>query len=756
MYKNFKITNPALQAFLEHFDYSRTRLGDVKFSAKDWTHPEIQKILDFYEKETNIPRAEVEAFVTLYNQHTQKLAKIAPVLYHTMQHNLVEDTLFTILWRGLQLEDTDIMDMIKKRIDSLPDEMGKNIANSANVVQFAHRLAMPPIKHPVAGAYNVFNQKFNREFNDLIEYIRAEHEKFNPMRSLVDFKNLKIPAPIFTQDPKDPKPKLDNGKHAVTTAAASSNGDFYFSKQFFQVLADWAYIIDLKPKGAKYKNNGGPFDPCFAYFEFVVIHEFLHFTESDFHYQHIIPKANPKIINWVGDFRSNHLLVKSGFQQLPMGLYNDMINFDRQQEYIDMYNMVKEEFDKLSEEQKNDIQNDLDGGGGGEDEDEDEDGDQEGGEPGEGKPGKGEPGEDGEPGDEEGEGEESDGGDKGKPSKKKRKGRPGRGWDNHDPGQEEAAEDAEGKEAAGQKSEKDINEHGKRTNEQMGESQDKDPDQVKKERSEQAAKDAKKSEAGGRGGLSHADRELHFDQIKPKMSWEEIKRKFVGSPRFFTNETYARLPRSAVTAFHQAAQGRAAAAKPAITRVEDKKVKLCFVVDESGSMMGTTERVYAEMFSLFRSKGMQDAEFALIRFSSSFHIWRGSFKTGKASPVSQAYFTNGQEDAGALKKDINNILNHKPQGEKDLKTVFTECPDSGATNFDAPIANRILGLLNEGWNVLICSDSDVCGGPNLTEVLKCLHSKKGKCFLVLADKRDLEYFTKANKNTAPDSVTYLP
>jgi hypothetical protein len=112
---------------------------------------------------------------------------------------------------------------------------------------------------------------------------------------------------------------------------------------------DWAFLKGIKPKQIKYQNNGGKIPPEYAYIEFLLMHEYLHYSEADFYYHRIIPKANSKIINYVGDFRSNYLLVKSGYEQLPMGLFNDKINYDRQKTYREMYDVVKGEFDKMKE-----------------------------------------------------------------------------------------------------------------------------------------------------------------------------------------------------------------------------------------------------------------------------------------------------------------------------------------------------------------------------------------------------------------------
>jgi predicted metal-dependent peptidase len=111
----------------------------------------------------------------------------------------------------------------------------------------------------------------------------------------------------------------------------------------------------MKPKSKKYENNGGDIPPEWCLIEFLIIHELMHYTHDDFYYTKIY-KADPNIINWVGDFRNNYTMTKIGIEHLPIGLYNDHINYDRQKSYREMYNIVKREFDKLSDDAKKKVE----------------------------------------------------------------------------------------------------------------------------------------------------------------------------------------------------------------------------------------------------------------------------------------------------------------------------------------------------------------------------------------------------------------
>jgi hypothetical protein len=173
------------------------------------------------------------------------------------------------------------------------------------------------------------------------------------LRSFTDSKRLYEPAIYLIPDPKHPE--LDG----IERAAASPKGEFYFEIEFMQDLMTFAHIKGVVPKGKKYVSNGGDTPDEYCWIEFLIIHEFLHYTYADFHYAQEIPKANNRIINWVGDFRSNYMLVKSGYEQLPDGLFSDDINYDRQTTYKQMYNLVVSEFNNLNKDEQQMVEQEL-------------------------------------------------------------------------------------------------------------------------------------------------------------------------------------------------------------------------------------------------------------------------------------------------------------------------------------------------------------------------------------------------------------
>ena len=305
--------------------------GSVPFSTSSLQDPWIVKSIKYISTETGIPEADIIKRVNAKVAEMTNRSKLAPALYQTMLKNAVESEVFGLIWNGVPTVDDTI--------SGLARQMGFEI----------------PTKK--VGQKPVSTQFSDRTFMQLVRFIKADHDEFFPLRGFVDRRVLENEQWVILPN--------DNYKQyaSITTAAATPSGIFMFDRHFCQKLIDYGELKGLKGNGKKYVSQGGPIPDSYAYIEFLIMHELMHFSNDDFYYQHIIPNANGTIINWVGDFRSNYLLVKSGYAQLPMGLYNDAINYDRQSEYTQMYRIVEEEFNKLNPNQQKQVQQDMDGHG---------------------------------------------------------------------------------------------------------------------------------------------------------------------------------------------------------------------------------------------------------------------------------------------------------------------------------------------------------------------------------------------------------
>lgn len=316
------------------FEVKRKKKGEIKFPTSSFKDPFIIKAIKAIAQHApDSNEIDVSKYIAAKVAERQEATKKAPLLYNTMTMNAIEQEVFSLFWK---------------------------------------------INVPVAGAPKFSNVVFNK----LIRMLKVEYDEFFPLRSHIDKRHLTTPVIEVIETPPEPEaadtamtadeqasgetkredlggaPTVSSGQ--VPTAAASPDGTFYFNEQFMQALMNYSYLKGVKPKGEKYKSNGGKFPDEYCWIEFLILHEFMHYTNDDFYYQKVIPGADPQIINWVGDFRTNYLLTKSGFEPLPMGLFNDEINYDRQTEYIEMYRLVEEEFKKLAPENQDQIKEMMD------------------------------------------------------------------------------------------------------------------------------------------------------------------------------------------------------------------------------------------------------------------------------------------------------------------------------------------------------------------------------------------------------------
>ena len=280
----------------EAFVQTKAKRGETKFSKSSMNDPHIVKAIQNIADKLGAPIEKVQAHIQSKVNGIIEMGKTSPLLYDTIMENVVESEVYNLM--GEQ----------KVKVDGAPE-------------------------------FSI------QTFYKLLRHISAENDEFWPLRGFVDRRPLQPRFEFVTE--------ADNGTnpHYVPTAAATPSGTFIFNVEFMQNLLNYAHVKQITPQGKKYAVNGGQFHDGYSYIEFLIMHEFMHYSHDDFYYQKIIPNADSKVINWVGDFRSNYLLVKSGYEQLPMGLYSDGINYDNQATYIEMYNLVKAEFDKAQDKQ---------------------------------------------------------------------------------------------------------------------------------------------------------------------------------------------------------------------------------------------------------------------------------------------------------------------------------------------------------------------------------------------------------------------
>lgn len=280
--------------YFEAFDMSKKKPGEVPFRTSNLADAHIAKLIQDAAKKTGEDPKAILAVIKDKISEIGKFKKYSPILYDTIAKDAVSQAAF-------ELMDHADVEPSKRETFSVPT------------------------------------------FFKLVKMVEMEHEQFFPLRAPGEINYIFHITPILVPSEKPELAKFNQ----VTTAAASADGEFIFNVPFMQKLMDWAAIEDLKPRGRKYKSNGGPIPDQYAYIEFLIMHEFLHYSFGDFSHGKRLKQYSPQIHNWAADFRSNYMLVKNGYDQLPIGLFSDHINYDRQGRYDDMVKLVAQEMDKL-------------------------------------------------------------------------------------------------------------------------------------------------------------------------------------------------------------------------------------------------------------------------------------------------------------------------------------------------------------------------------------------------------------------------
>jgi hypothetical protein len=280
----------------ENFEIKKKALDQVKFKSSKLSDSHIREIVNLISKRFGIPAQLIDTQLASHIVDIEKMKTYSKLLYDTAAKNAAASAAFKVL-------------------QTFPD------------YKFEDRR----VKWDLA------------VFKNLIDLIQDEHEQFFPLRAPGEMNYILSIAPIIV--PTD-DPKLDE-YNKITTAAATSGGDFIFNKNFMQQLMDFAVLENSKPKGKKYQSNGGVIPDAYAPIEFLILHELLHYAYGDFNKSKRLSQYSHQVHNFASDFRSNYMLVKNGYEQLPLGLFSDFINYDRQEKYDELCKVVHDELKKL-------------------------------------------------------------------------------------------------------------------------------------------------------------------------------------------------------------------------------------------------------------------------------------------------------------------------------------------------------------------------------------------------------------------------
>ena len=285
--------------------------------------------------------------------------------------------------KGISKNDAEAQ--FKKELDVTIDSMGTGILNKNMAENAAERVAFDLIssldpddmdleQFGIDDSSDLLDTGY---FYDLTQFVLGENREFFPLKNPFTTKAVR---PFFFITPthlplmKDHALK-NSAQHHCKTAFCTPNAEMVFNKKFTEGLSLTALVMGIKPKSRKYVSNGGKIPDHYCYLEFVMVHELLHFSAGDHFYTKqmvkLLQKKYPKIgnrahkiLNFVGDYINNWQLVKSGYEQLPIGLFSEDINYEKIGSYEEIIDVVVQEVlkedEKMSREREEQMDDHMD------------------------------------------------------------------------------------------------------------------------------------------------------------------------------------------------------------------------------------------------------------------------------------------------------------------------------------------------------------------------------------------------------------
>jgi len=244
---------------------------------------------------------------------------------------------------------------------------------------------------------------------------------------------------------------------------------------------------------------------------------------------------------------------------------------------------------------------------------------------------------------------------------------------------------------------------------------------------------------GGRGAGSNGRSTFDYSQVQPKIKWKDLLAKFVATETG-EEESYSKPHPRSITGANITRQTGAGAIRPGIIKTGVKKVKLCCVIDSSGSMNEAVKKVYANLNNLLKQHaGEIAAEFYLIKFSHNFEVYKCTI--------------NGNHGSYVRVDSVDSQKSSTPETGS-MSKLFSETIGS-STNFDPPLTSEIMKLVKKSYNVLIVTDNDITGSGNMEE-FRSLYRKAKRNIYLLADSHRTYVNILQGMQEIAQNITYIP
>lgn len=547
-------------------------------------------------------------------------------------------------------------------------------------------------------------------FFDLTQYVIGENAQFFPLRNPFERKAVK---PLFFISPdhlpliKDPSLR-DAAENHCDTAFCTPGAEMVFSRKFMEEMAVQAILNGVKPKSRKYASNGGPIPDHYAYIEFVIMHELLHFSAGDHFYTkemvEKIAKKHPEIstnsahliLNYVGDFINNWTLVKSGYEQLPIGLFSEDINYDKFNSYEEIIEAVISEMKQMDPKDRENIENAMS-----DQMDDHMDNPDD-------KPSQG--GQNSQP---QSSSEQGDG-DSAQPSQPSQPSQPGSGAGQ--PGQ--PGQPGHDPDDIAQKIDQAMKQNQENVNSRNDGNNDADSALNRKGDNSDTSSGDKK----GKPGTANTKVEFR-DDGSATINWKKLLKKMIPSGDGELEDTYSKMSRSATSSMVTAKQTGMGRVAPGEVMIDSNKRGLVFVIDNSGSVYSQLSKFNKEILMLLKkNKKLLDNMF-IAKFSDTYELFKVDVSRMKAKKVNNP----------------NNMEKEKISYGPDFPVLkLFEQTFAAGTKYTPQLHGAVEYLHNKDMNVIMFTDDDLVYDANFNKFVKLAKKRKNSIACMITYDRSLK------------------
>ena len=238
---------------------------------------------------------------------------------------------------------------------------------------------------------------------------------------------------------------------------------------------------------------------------------------------------------------------------------------------------------------------------------------------------------------------------------------------------------------------------------------------------------------GGRGHGLDGNYNVDYSKVKPTFNWKTLISRMIASVSEDVEETYQKPNKRNIVGAKVLQQTGKSAVKPGEVPSE-AKLKLCIVVDSSGSMYGAATTIYANLEKLIKSHANLSQTLIMIKFSNNHYVYELDLKPRKYVRLLDVKGAKGKEKGS-------------------ITELFSEFLGS-STNFTGAMTAEINGLLAKGYNVLVMTDTDILSSGNLQEFMGMYKAHKGRVFAIFDTDRSFIAACQAFKEV-PKNFTYF-